>query len=105
MCPPAQPVELQLPQPVLQLESSTDFSSINGIVLISLDMFTSTFFNYMHGVSQIYVIVFSGFIVSTSNPGGCLTTILIIILRQPLYLLKLVKTEPGRNYKKLFNSL
>ncbi len=105
MCPPAQPVELQLPQPVLQLELSTDFSSINGIVLISLDMFTSTSFNYMYGVSPIYVIVFYGFIVSTSNLRGCLTTILKIILRQPLCLLKLVKTEPGRNYKKLFNSL
>ena len=105
MCPPEQPVELQLPQPVLQLEFSTDFSSINGIVLISPDMFTSTSFNYMYGVSLIYVIVFSGFIVSTSNTRGCLTTILIIILRQPLYILKLVKTELGRNYKKLFNSL
>ena len=105
MCPPAQPVELRLPLRVMPLELSTGFSFINGIVLISLDMFTSTSFNYMYGVSSIYVIVFSGFIVSTSNLRGCLTTILIIILGQSLYLLKLVKTELGRNYKKLFNSL
>ncbi len=82
------PLKLQLPQPVLQLELSTDFSFINGIVLISLDMFTSPSFNYMYGVSLIYVIVFSGFIVSTSDLRGCLTTILIIILRQPLYTIK-----------------
>jgi len=68
-------------------------------------MFTSTSFNYMYGVSPIYVIVFSGFILSTSNLRVCLTTILVIILRQPLYLLKLVKIEPDGNYKKLFNSL
>ena len=41
--PPVQPVELHVPHPVLQFESSSDWLSNNGIIFVSFDIITSLF--------------------------------------------------------------